>query len=94
LLETGRSPTGPQQAFGPVVNGPSTVANTSYDLSGVAALQTSVNPTLANMQSGATVFADSSPFTANLGAGTVTTNIRTVVALFSAMTASFDLLNL
>lgn len=93
LLETGRSPTGPQTASGPVVNGATSVANTSYDLSGIAALQTAVNAMLADMQSGATVFADSLTFSANVVAGNVTTNIRAVVALFAAMTAQFDLLD-
>lgn len=56
LLEVGRSPTGPQQAFGPVMNGASFVVNTSYDLSGIAGLQAAANAMLADMLSGATSF--------------------------------------
>ncbi len=56
LLETGRSPTGPQQASGPLMNAPPFVANTSYDLSGIAALQAAANAMLADMLSGATSF--------------------------------------
>lgn len=96
LNETGRSPTGPQQASGPVVNGPSSVASTSYDLSGVAALQTTVNAMLADMQSGATVFAGEAAFQGILvpGGAAQSTTIRQVVARFAAMTANFDLLDL
>lgn len=89
LLETGRNPTGPQTAVGPVVNSPSTVANTSYDLSGVAALQTTVNQMLADMQSGTTVFAGNALFTANYGSGSAPTRINEAVARFAAMTAQF-----
>ena len=56
LLETGRSPTGPQTAYGPVMNAASFVASTSYDLSGIANLQTTANAMLADALSGATVF--------------------------------------
>jgi hypothetical protein len=96
LLETGRSPTGPQTATGPVVNGATSVAATSYDLSGVAALQTTANAMLADMQSGGTVFADSTPFQAILlpGGAAQSTNIRAVLMLFAAITAQFDFLDL
>jgi hypothetical protein len=56
LLETGRSPTGPQQGFGPVMNGASFVAPTSYDLSGIAGMQAAANAMLADMLSGVTSF--------------------------------------
>lgn len=90
LLETGRNPTGPQTASGPVVNSATSVANTSYDLSGIAALQTTVNAMLADQQSGATVFAGNASFTANYGAGNVSTRINEAVARYAAMTAQFD----
>lgn len=90
LLETGRNPTGPQTASGPVVNSPSTVANTSYDLSGIAALQTTVNGMLTDMQSGATVFAGNALFTANLGNGNQSTSIAAVVQRYAAVQAQFD----
>lgn len=56
LLETGRNPTGPQVAYGPVMNAASFVASTRYDLSGIAKLQTTANAMLADALSGATVF--------------------------------------
>lgn len=56
LLETGRSPTGPQTAYGPVMNAASFVAATSYDLSGIANLTTTANAMLADALSGATSF--------------------------------------
>ena len=95
LLETGRSPTGPTTATGPLVNSPTTVANTSYDLSGIAALQTTVNLMLADQQAGTTAFVGNKAFTAKLTAGGAnqSTNINAVVALFAAMTANFDLLD-
>lgn len=95
LLETGRSPTGPQTASGPVVTGGGTVANTSYDLSGIPALLTTVNAMLADQQSGATVFAGDAKFQAILttGGAAQNTTIRAVVGLFAHLMANFDFLD-
>ncbi len=96
LLETGRSPTGPQTASGPVVNAATSVANTSYDLSGVTALQATANAMLADQQAGTTVFVGDKPFTAILvpAGAAQSTKISAVVALFAAMTGQFDLLDI
>jgi hypothetical protein len=95
LLETGQPPFGPASALGPLANAATVVANTSYDLSGIAALQTAVNQMLADQQSGATVFAGNAKFSAIVTAGGAaqSTTISAAVALFAAMTANFDLLD-
>jgi hypothetical protein len=96
LLETGKLQTGQAVAFGPLVNAPTFVANTSYDLSGIAALQTMVNAMLADQQSGTTVFAGNAKFSAILTASGVvqnTTTLALVIILFSGITANFDLLD-
>jgi hypothetical protein len=95
LLETGSLPTGPTSATGPLVTGGGTVANTSYDLSGIAALQTTVNAMLADQQAGTTTFVGNKAFQAILTAGGTAQNstINGVVALFAAMTFNFDQLD-
>jgi hypothetical protein len=68
---------------GPLVNAPASVANTSYDLSGIAALQTSVNAMLADQQNGVSVFVGNAGFQAILTPGgaaqTFTTGAATQV---------------
>jgi len=95
LLETGKLQTGPSTATGPLVNAPTTIANTSYNLSGVAALQTTVNQMLADQQAGTTAFVGNAGFNAILTAGGATqrASIGLVVAMFAALTANFDLLD-
>lgn len=95
LLETGKLPTGPTTATGPLVNPPTTIANTNYDLSGVVALQTTANQMLADQQAGTTAFVGNAGFNAILtpGAATQRASIGLVVAMFAAMTANFDLLD-
>jgi hypothetical protein len=95
LLETGQNPTLTTGFIGPVVNAPGSIAQTKYDLSGIAALQTAANAMLADQQSGATVFAGNAKFQAILTAGGAAQNttINAVVALFAHLMANFDLLD-
>lgn len=101
LLETGRAPTGPNVAFGPLVNAASSVANTSYDLSGIAALQTAANSMLADQQSRTTVFTGwgetwkvvpQGQFQAIYvpGGNPQTTNMGAVIDRFKSMQLQFD----
>lgn len=96
LLETGRVPTGPNIAFGPLVNGATFVASTSYDLSGIAALQTTVNTMLADQQAGTTFFVGNAPFNAIYVPVTMavqSTTLADALGRFRAMQAQFDLLD-
>ena len=72
-----------------------TIANTSYDLSGIAALQTTANQMLADQQAGTTAFVGNAGFNAILtpGGATQRASIGLVVAMFAAMTANFDFLD-
>lgn len=92
LLETGKLATGPSSATGPLVNAPGSVANTSYDLSGIVALQATVNQMLTDQQAGTTAFVGNKSFNATLvaGATAVATNINAVVGLFAELQRRFD----
>jgi hypothetical protein len=94
LLETGKLATGPTTATGPLVNPALTVANTSYDLSGIVALQATANQMLADQQAGTTFFVGNTKFTAIFTTGqTAQTTIQAVIALYAALQANFDLLD-
>jgi hypothetical protein len=95
LLEVGKLATGPPGVIGPLVNSPASVASTKYDLSGIAALQATVNGMLADQQAGTTVFVGNAAFQAVLtvGGAAQALTINDVVGRYSALQRRFDVLD-
>jgi hypothetical protein len=95
LLETGKLATGPSTATGPLVNAPASVANTSYDLSGIPALQATANAMLADQQAGASTFVGNTSFQAIMtpGGAAQGLTINQAVERFGALQRRFDVLD-